>query len=234
MSGRPVFQYGSLAAPLVLPETSDWYAQRNAGEVTFAGSEWETLAEGFESWSGSGYLGGGALSTTFDQGGQQFIAGESAIYPMGVWFGATLATTEPDFEVGVFPSPTVSGTPALSNEYSLNYGLSTATKSQEAAEAFLTFITQDADAVRPQLQGDGLFSNAIDPVTYDLQGPLQGVADLMASVDKIASYAGTGDSVPPPGFSDYVNTQTQSLILGDLDAAAFVASLDQWWDENQL
>jgi multiple sugar transport system substrate-binding protein/raffinose/stachyose/melibiose transport system substrate-binding protein len=227
------FQYAWSTTPTVMGNDPTWFANRTAGETTFADSYWAQNAELFAEWNTAGYFGEGALSKTFDQGGQEFIAGGSALYPMGVWFGATLAASPPDFEVGVMPWPTEDGTPTLSAGLSLGYSVSADSEYPEAAREFLRFITQDEGAVSAQLAADGLFSNAVEPVTYDLEGPLQAVADLVASVDvELGSINGIGNSVSPPGFTDYLNTQAQSLVLGDLTAEEFIASLDQWWDSN--
>lgn len=227
------FQIASMALPRVMDDKPDWYAQRSAGEVTFAGSGWEDNAAMLEGWNSEGLLGEGVLSKGFDPGQQEFIAGGSGMYPMGVWFGATLAEAELPFEVGVFPMPTESGDAALSVEFSLNYAISADTDQPEASQRLLEFITQDVDAVGAQLAADGLFSNATEPVTYELKSPLTLVADMLPNVEFVASRTGSGDAVPPPGFADFLTTSAQSLILGEVDAATYAKNFDDWWDANQ-
>lgn len=228
------FQFGAMTTPTLMAETPDWFAQRSAGETTFVGSYWQDAAQQIATWNAAGYLGDGALSKTFDQGGQEFIAGESATYPMGVWFGATLDAADLPFEAGVFAAPSETGESTISSVLALQYGLSATTKSQEAAEAFLTYLTQDEDAVRTQIQADGLFSNAIEPVEYERGPVLTKVADLLGQSQlEFSSANGLGNSVPPPGFSDTLNTTAQSVLLGELDGEGYAAALDAWWDANQ-
>lgn len=228
------YQFGVMTTPTVMSETPDWFAQRNAGEAAFVGSYWQDAAAQIAAWNAAGYLGDGALSKTFDQGGQEFIAGESATYPMGVWFGATLDAAELPFEAGVFAAPSATGEPTISAVLSLQYGISATTESQEAAEAFLTYLTRDEDAVRTQLEADGLFSNAVEPVDYERGAVLTKVADLLGQSQlEFSSANGLGNSVPPPGFSDTLNTTAQSVLLGELDGEGYAAALDAWWDANQ-
>ena len=227
------FQIASMALPRVMDQDSDWYAQRLAGDVTFADSGWEDNAKMLDGWNKEGLLGQGVLSKGADAGGQEFIAGGSGIYPMGVWYGATLAAADLPFEVGVFPMPTESGDAALSVEFSLNYAISADSEHPAEAKKLLTYVTQNADAVGKQLAKDGLFSNAIEPVTYELSGPLPQVADLLTKVTFVASRTGSGDAVPPPGFADFLTTSAQSLILGDLTPESYAEGFDQWWDSNQ-
>ncbi len=227
------FQIASMALPRVMDGDPDWYAQRLAGDVTFAGSGWEDNAKMLSGWNSEGLLGEGVLSKGADSGGQEFIAGGSGIYPMGVWYGATLAAADPGFEVGVFPMPTATGDPALSVEFSLNYAISANSKHPAEAKKLLTYVTQNKDAVAKQLAKDGLFSNATEPVTYELSGPLPQVADLLTKVEFVASRTGSGDAVPPPGFADMLTQSAQSLILGDVDAATYAKNFDDWWDSNQ-
>jgi len=227
------FQIASMALPRVMDEDSDWYAQRLAGDVTFAGSGWEDNAKMLDGWNKEGLLGQGVLSKGADAGGQEFIAGGSGIYPMGVWYGATLAAAELPFEVGVFPMPTKSGDAALSVEFSLNYAISADSEHPAEAKKLLTYVTQNTDAVAKQLAKDGLFSNATEPVTYELSGPLPQVAELLTQVKFVASRTGSGDSVPPPGFADILTQSAQSLILGDLTPETYAQNFDAWWDSNQ-
>ena len=227
------FQIASMALPRVMDEDNDWYAQRLAGDVTFAGSGWEDNAKMLDGWNKEGLLGEGVLSKGADAGGQEFIAGGSGIYPMGVWYGATLAAAELPFEVGVFPMPTKSGDAALSVEFSLNYAISADSEHPAEAKKLLTYVTQNTDAVAKQLAKDGLFSNATEPVTYELSGPLPQVAELLTQVKFVASRTGSGDSVPPPGFADILTQSAQSLILGDLTPETYAQNFDAWWDSNQ-
>jgi len=228
------FQYGILSTPTVMGQTHDWFAQKAADKVSFADSAYADTAKLLADWNSKGYLGQGALSKTFDQGGKDFLAGDSAMYPMGVWFGATIAASKPPFEVGVFPVPTKSGEPVISSVLSLNYAVSSTSKASDGATKFVKFLTQNEKAVGAQISADGLFSNATKPVTYDQPAILKDVAALLGSSTlEFSSSNGLGKSVPPAGYSDFLNTSAQSLVLGQLDANGFVTGLDKWWSSNK-
>lgn len=121
--------------------------------------------ERFEELVDNDYFVPGAESISGQQGQDMFGSGDAAMYLMGTW---TIATLDPEFELGMFALPiNDSGEPAsVASSLSDNmYTVTSWSKKQDAAKQFLEFMTRKEIAA--QYAEANVNSSTIKGVTTD-------------------------------------------------------------------
>lgn len=229
------FTFTAMTSPTVFQNKLAWYTDRFDGKAKFTDTDWAEAANYFNSLVQKGYFNKGALSIDYAAVEQEFLKGNGAMYPMGIWFTAAEAKATKDFEVGVFPAPTKDG-----KQFILGYenggGVSISKKSKypEAALKFAKFLMLNRDNNKQLLQTDGLFSTMKDPVAWDMSPLQKEVSDLLAvNPPMVGFYNGKVGSVPVAGIQDQYNKVAQNMLLGKADVTKELQSLDDYWDKNK-
>ncbi|MFB9311006.1 ABC-type glycerol-3-phosphate transport system substrate-binding protein [Agromyces hippuratus] len=224
------FQYAG--APTVLSENPDWFAEMSSGDLTFGESYGDTV-DRYAGWVADGYIPADSVGLKYADGEQQFLAGKSAIYPMGSWFAAAAANATDAPEIGVFPAPADEGVaPAQAANVANPYVIMKASKQQDAAAKVVEFLVTDQDAVTAQLEADGNFRPGYEYEMSDLATEMQAiVADT--EVDAFTPLGdGYGDRTVPAGYQVELNTQVQGLLTGTTPDAV-VKAMDDWFTANR-
>lgn len=222
----------ALALPNVIAESPDWFAQMSAGEVTFSDT-YGFAVHRYADWIANDYVNDDALGVQYPDAEQNFIAGNTALYPMGSWFAGAEASAADAPEIGVFRSPSEDGVtnPAMGANVASPYLIMRASENQDAAADLLEYLTTDQDAVTSQLEVEG---NYRDGYEYDMTALgrelLEIVADTPAS-DYTPTGEGYGERVLPGGYSSEINAQTQAL-LGGTSAEDVISAMDAWFVTN--
>lgn len=222
----------AVALPSVVGADPDWFANMSSGAVTFSES-YGSFIERYADWVAAGYVPTEALGIQYPDAEQAFLAGESAIYPMGSWFAGTEAAAENPADIGVFRAPAIEGVtdPAMGANIASPYSILKSSPHTDEAALLLEFLTTDETAVVDQLVVDGNFRDGYAYETTALGDELfQIVADTPP-----ASYTPTGQGYGerrlPNGYSEEINTQTQALI-GGTPAADVINAMDDWFAAN--
>ncbi|WP_350347606.1 ABC transporter substrate-binding protein [Agromyces sp. G08B096] len=222
----------AVGLPSIIAEYPDWFQEMSDGELTFS-ETYGPAVERYADWVAKGYIPKDALGVKYPDAEQNFLAGGSAIYPMGSWFAGTEAKTPDAPEIGVFRAPAEDGidNPAMGANIASPYFIMKASKHQDAAAKLLEYLTTDEDAVVSQLEVDGNFRDGYEYETTALGQELGAiVADTPAS-DYTPTGGGYGERKLPNGYSDEINAQTQALI-GGTPAADVLSSMDAWFAAN--
>ncbi|MDR2293987.1 MAG: ABC transporter substrate-binding protein [Microbacterium sp.] len=224
--------YQALALPSVVADNDDWFQKMSSGDLTFsktAGAYTEMYAD----WVAKGYLNSDALGIKYPDAEQSFLAGKSALYPMGSWFAAAEANADNPPSIGVFAGPADASVknPAMGANIASPYSILKSSDHQEAALKVVEYLATDKAAVVDQLQVDGNYRDGYEYEMNDLATELLLiVADTPAS-----SYTptgnGYGERTMPAGYADELNTQVQAL-LGGTSAADVNSALDSWFVAN--
>jgi multiple sugar transport system substrate-binding protein/raffinose/stachyose/melibiose transport system substrate-binding protein len=214
-----------LFAPTATTSDPQWFRQAAAGERSL-GKDLGPSMDLYDSWLDKGYLDKQALGTKYAEAETNFLAGKSAMYPMGCWFVAAEAQAKKDFEVGVFPSPQLTDTaPArLSVTPGANYRIFKAGKHQSAAEKLVRFLTTDRAAVTSQLKQDSSFRTGYP---YKLSPLADQVQKLLDDSGDRQAIAGGGEYQMPAGFESEQDKEVQRLYTGG-EPATGLKNLDAW------
>lgn len=222
----------TLGLPSIVAEHPDWYAEMSSGALTFS----ETYADAVEryaDWVAKGYMNPDALGVKYPDAEQNFLAGNTAIYPMGSWFAGTEAKTPDAPEIGVFRGPALDGVddPAMGANIASPYSIMKSSAHVDEAAKLVEFLVTDQDAVVSQLEVDGNFRDGYEYETTDLGDQLlEIVADTPAET-YTPTGQGYGERRLPQGYSTELNAQTQAL-LGGTAPAEVLAAMDAWFTAN--
>ena len=219
----------SMAYPSVFTGDREWYASRNAGSTTFAGSGWADALTAYKSWIDKGFVPKDALGRKYAQSQADFLKGDAAMWLDGGWFAATETDTPHDFEVGVFAMPPSEGASSMAVNRANAWAVMKSSPQREAAMKWVKYATTDKVAVRAQIEADGSFSSTVSYKQSPLQREMQKILD---SAELTTCCAGAGSNSPPGGFVPEVNKQAAKLHTGGT-VEDVVRALDSWWDENK-
>jgi ABC-type glycerol-3-phosphate transport system substrate-binding protein len=222
----------TLGLPSIIAEHPDWFAGMTDGELTFSETYGDTV-ERYADWVAAGYLNSDALGVKYPDAEQSFLAGSTALYPMGSWFAGTEAKTPDAPEIGVFRGPAVDGVdnPAMGANIASPYSIMKSSDHQEAAARLVEFLVTDEDAVTSQLQVDGNFRDGYAYETTPLGEELLAIVADTPAADYTPTGQGYGERTVPNGYSTELNAQTQAL-LGGTPADAVLQAMDGWFAAN--
>jgi ABC-type glycerol-3-phosphate transport system substrate-binding protein len=222
----------AVGLPTIIAEYPDWFQEMSAGELTFSETYGDAV-ERYAGWVAEGYIPKDALGVKYPDAEQNFLAGGSAIYPMGSWFAGTEAKTPDAAEIGVFRAPAEAGVdnPAMGANIASPYFIMKASKHQDAAAKLVEYLTTDQDAVSTQLAVDGNFRDGYEYEMTELGQELLAIVEATPASDYTPTGGGYGERILPNGYADEINAQTQALI-GGTAAADVLAAMDDWFLAN--
>jgi ABC-type glycerol-3-phosphate transport system substrate-binding protein len=220
--------------PTLFSGNPTWFANRNAGKVTFASSYWQTMLGTYQGWVHDGDFAQGTLSTPYAQSETDFLKGSAAMYVLGSFVTPTVDSTPHSFKIGVFAVPTASGKPALA--VAPTYDFSILKDSQHYADdlAFVQFMETNHTVAENFLRTDGDYSAYTPPVNYPqsaLSEQIQKIVD--SGITLTPCCTGSGDNSAPEEFSNELTQEVQGLFTGSSSPAQIASALDSWWAREQ-
>lgn len=219
-------QFAMLANPQLLAD-GDFYADRTAGDVTFAGSAYEDYLDAYAGWIAEGLVASDALGFKYQDSIDGFTSGKAATYVIGNWIVPTLDEAVTDFEVGVFATPSLDGSPVgqLSGP-AQPYSILKDSPNTDLALSLVEYLVSDETAIATSLASEGNFRQG---VAYEGSALNTAVAGILDAAPKLV--LGTSGPGIPGGFGDELGKQVQALYVGTTPADA-AAALDAWWTAN--
>jgi ABC-type glycerol-3-phosphate transport system substrate-binding protein len=220
------------AIPSVIGEDPDWYKSISSGDEKWSDTYREAV-ERYASWVKDGYIPADSVGVKYADAEASFLAGKTAMYPMGAWFSAAEAKATAKPEIGVFAAPAKKGVTAAQIANMANpYIIMKASKHQDAAAKLVEFLVTDKDAVVAQLKVDGNFRDGYEYETTPLGDELQKIIAATPAKAFTPSGDGYGDRTVAAGYNTELNTQAQGLITGGT-ADAMLKAMDDWFAANQ-
>ena len=214
----------------VLGGTPDWFAQRNSGGVRFADSQWRAVLETYQGWIKRGLTPPDAMGLKYQDAIDQFLAGKSATFIMGGWFVPTADAAKKPFEVGVFPMPTLDGSPApMAGNPSVPWSVVKSSKNQAAALDLVKQLVTDQATVTKELAAEGNFRAGFDYPASPLNRAVAAIVSTAPAT--VVASSGQGDNSAPTGFNDELNKLVQGLYLGK-SPGSVLSSIDTWYTSN--
>ncbi|WP_420112538.1 ABC transporter substrate-binding protein [Pseudactinotalea sp.] len=222
----------ALALPTVVAQDLDWFANMSSGAVTFSDS-YGPFIERYADWVAAGYVPTEALGIQYPDAEQAFLAGESAIYPMGSWFAGTEAAAADPADIGVFRAPALDGVsdPAMGANLASPYSILNGSDHIDEAALLLEFLTTDETAVIDQLIVDGNFRDGYAYETTALGDELFQIVSETPASAYTPTGGGFGERRLPDGYAEELNTQTQAL-MGGTAASTVSSAMDDWFAAN--
>lgn len=219
-------QFAMLANPELLAD-GDFYAERTAGDASFADSAYADYLEAYSGWIADGLVDPAALGFKYQDSIDGFTSGKAASYIIGNWIVPTLDEAATDFEVGVFATPSLDGSAVgqLSGP-AQPYSILQGSKNHDLALDLVEYLVSDPEAIATSLASEGNFRQGVSYEGSPLNMEVAAILDAAPGL-----VLGTSGPGIPGGFGDEVNKQVQALYVGTSPADA-AAALDSWWDLN--
>ncbi len=224
----------AFSAPDAFGADPQWYTHRRAGTVHYAEGPYLAAAQKISDWAAKGYFAAGANGLTYQQTTQDFQDGKVAMIANGNWYTATLASTPPNFQVGVFAAPTVDGSKVLSAGQNGYCWVSATSQHVDAAVKLCKFIALDPAGHGAIVAADAAISGLKNPPPIKMNPLNQILADMLTTggYRAVMLSNGMGDELPVPGQDNELGAAWQSLLAGK-DPVGVMKDLDTWWDQGQ-
>ncbi len=222
----------TVGLPTVVGEHPDWYQKMSAGKLTFSKTYGDSVDE-YADWISKGYVNDDALGIKYADAEQNFLAGKSALYPMGSWFVASEAAATDPAKIGVFRAPAFDGVkqPAMGANIASPYVIMKESKHQEASAKLVEYLVTDKAAILDQLKVDGNYRSGYEYDTTELGKELLKIVTDTPDDAYTPTGQGYGERTLPSGYSTEINAQTQALLGGTAPGDVNKA-MDAWFSAN--
>ncbi|WP_285106466.1 extracellular solute-binding protein [Promicromonospora sp. MEB111] len=219
-------QFAMMANPDLLG-SGDFYGGVTDGRTTFTDSAYADYLGEYSTWISDGLVDPDALGLKYQDSIDGFTSGAAATYVMGNWVVPSIDEAVSDFEVGVFPMPSLTGEPAAQmGGPAQPYSILQDSDNQDLALDLVEYLVTDEAAVTASLASEGNYRQGYSYDGTPLNKEVGAILDAAPGV-----VIGTSGPGVPPGFGDELNKQIQSLYVGTTPADA-TAALDSWWGTN--
>ena len=222
----------TVGLPTVVGQHPDWYQKMSDGKLTFSKTYGDAVDE-YADWIGKGYVNDDALGIKYADAEQNFLAGKSALYPMGSWFVASEAAATTPANIGVFRAPAFDGVkqPAMGANIASPYVIMKDSKHTEAAAKLVEYLVTDKTAILDQLKVDGNYRAGYEYDMGDLGKELLQIVTDTPDSAYTPTGQGYGERTLPSGYSTEINAQTQALLGGTAPSDVNKA-MDDWFSAN--
>ena len=184
----------------------------------------------FRDFVESGYYPDGVNAITYDDANALFFSGKAAMLPTGTWLVSTLVESVQDFEVGIFPFPSIDGS-SISPPAGVGSGLFVAknAKNPEGAIAFIDYLQQESTAKKEAELLNLIPAHPIDTGSLDVPGLFKQVLDDLSSQGQAQTFGYNIDVLAPQNFNDVMFTGFQEVLDGSRSAREQATALQEAW-----
>ncbi|MDR1806681.1 MAG: extracellular solute-binding protein [Propionibacteriaceae bacterium] len=225
-----------LASVDVLGQDPLWIQKRAAGEVKFADANFQAAVQKAVDLVNAQAYDPAALSVDYATANANFLAGKSAMYPMGSWFiGQGYLTTEQAANIGIFPWPSDDGTVYLPTTTGGTMSVSSSAKDVTLAMEWAKAFTETPGNFKALIEGDGAFPmfKKLSLADYNVTvTPLyeEGYTLVTGDDAQVGTFGwATNDDSLAAGMNDAFYALSQA-VFSNSDVAALCADLDNQWD----
>ncbi|MFD5030797.1 ABC transporter substrate-binding protein [Streptomyces sp. NPDC058405] len=219
----------------VLGSDPQWIQKRYKGEVAFTGPEMTAAVGKYRQLIGAGAFDKGALSVSYADANKQFLAGESAMYPMGSWFIGQIPAADAD-DFGTFLLPSETGKAIVPFNTGGTTSVSAKSSDVDAAATFAQAWSLSKPNLKTLIETDGAFP-MLKNVPFEDFGakvtPLYTDGFKLVTDDnaKVSAFGQVNnDDALPPGVVEQFNSLAQKLFTSS-DTKGALATLDADWDK---
>ena len=186
----------------------------------------------FRDFVESGYYPDGVNAITYDDANALFYAGQAAMAPTGTWLVSTIVETVQDFEVGVFPFPSIDGS-GISPPAGVGIGLFVAAdaRNPEGALTWIDFLQQE-EATRFKIERfNTIPAHPVNTEGFDVPELFRTVLDDLSQQGQAQSFGYNIDVLAPQNFNDVMFTGFQEVLNGSRSAEEQAAALQEAWEK---
>jgi raffinose/stachyose/melibiose transport system substrate-binding protein len=184
----------------------------------------------FRDFAERGYYPEGVNAITYDDANALFYSGQAAMVPTGTWLVSTLVESVQDFEVGIFPFPSIDGS-SISPPAGVGSGLFVAknAKNPEGAIAFIDYIQQEETARQEAQELGYIPAHPIDASGLDVSGLFKQVLEDLSAQGQAQSFGYNIDVLTPANFNEVMFSGFQEVLNGSRSPQEQATALQDAW-----
>jgi raffinose/stachyose/melibiose transport system substrate-binding protein len=227
-----------LAGHLFSIGTSNVLGPEGLDNILYGDGRWDTpevvevIDLFFRDFVQSGYYPKSPNALTYDGANALFYAGEAAMLPTGTWLVSEIVQTVQDFEVGLFPFPSIEGS-SISPPAGVGTGwfVAKGANNPQGALEFIDYLLQEDTA---RLIIEKLNTIPAHPVgTEGLGIPelFEQVLNDLSESPQVEAFGYNIDVLAPQNFNEVMFSGFQEVISGRRSPEEQAAALQEAWME---
>src|SRR5918998_1559108 len=184
----------------------------------------------FREFVESGYFPRNVNAVTYDDANALFYSGEAAMLPTGTWLVSEIVQAVQDFEVGIFPFPSIDGS-GISPAAGLGAGLFVAKEASnlQGAIEFIDYLLQDSTARLVIEKLNVIPAQPVNPKGLDVPELFKEVLEDFSASPEVQSFGYNIDVLAPQNFNEVMFTGFQEVLSGTRSPAEQAAALQHAW-----
>src|SRR5918992_2711286 len=184
----------------------------------------------FREFVESGYYPRNVNAVTYDESSAMFYSGEAAMLPTGTWLVSEIVQTVQDFEVGIFPFPSIDGS-GISPPAGVGSGLFVAKEASnlQGAIEFIDYLLQDSTARLIIEELNVIPAQPVDPKGLDVPELFREVLEDLSTTAEAQSFGYNIDVLAPQTFNEVMFTGFEEVLAGTRSPAEQSAALQDAW-----
>src|SRR5918995_1866995 len=185
----------------------------------------------FRDFVESGYYPQNVNAVTYDEASALFYTGEAAMLPTGTWQVSEIVQTVQDFEVGIFPFPSIDGS-GISPPAGVGTGtfIAKGAKNPEGGIALIEYFQQD-DTTRIVMETfNTIPARPVDTKGLNVPPLFKQVLDDLSKSTEAGAFGYNLDVLTPQNFNDVMFSGFQEVLNGTKSPAEQAAALQDAWE----
>lgn len=186
----------------------------------------------FRDFQESGYYPDGVNAITYDDANGLFFSGQAAMLPTGTWLVPTVVESVQDFEVGIFPFPSIDGS-SVSPPAGVGNGYFVAkdAKNPEGAIAFIDYMMQESTGRQIIERLNLIPAFPVDTGGLDVPELFKQVLDDLSDQGQAQTFGYNIDVLAPQNFNDVMFSGFQEVLNGSRTPEEQATALQEAWAE---
>ena len=186
----------------------------------------------FRNFVESGYYPEGVNAITYDDANNLFYSGQAAMNPTGTWLVSTIVESVQDFEVGIFPFPSINGSGiAPPAGVGAGYFVAKNAKNPEGAITFIDYMLQDDTERLAMEKFNTIPAHPVPTEGLDVPELFKQVLADLAQAGQTEAFGYNIDVLAPQNFNDVMFTGFQEVLDGSRSAEEQATALQEAWAE---
>jgi raffinose/stachyose/melibiose transport system substrate-binding protein len=215
---------------------SNMLGREGLDNILYGDGRWDTpevvtaIELFFRDFVESGYYPEGVNAITYDDANALFFSGQAAMNPTGTWLVPTIVETVQDFEVGLFPFPSIEGS-SISPPAGVGQGLFVAkdAKNPEGALTFIDYLQSDEAARFAIERLNSIPAFPIETQQLDVPELFRQVLEDLSQSPQAEAFGYNIDVLAPQSFNDVMFSGFQEVIIGSRSPEQQAAALQDAW-----
>jgi raffinose/stachyose/melibiose transport system substrate-binding protein len=217
---------------------SNMLGRKGLDEILYRDGRWDTpeivtaIDVIFREFNEKGYYPEGVNAITYDDANSLFYSGQAAMAPTGTWLVSTIVESVQDFEVGVFPFPSIEGS-EIAPPAGVGSGLFVAKNAKEpdGALAFIDYMQQESTARQRMELLNLIPAHPVNTDGLDVPELFKTVLDDLSDQGQSQSFGYNIDVLAPANFNDVMFSGFQEVLNGSRSPQEQATALQEAWAE---